>query len=80
MQGPATLAEEAGTSWEIRPLAISSLRQLLLLDPFVILSEGWVRLPESERRDRTPFPTTQTSLGGCPWRGHSLGHWSTLEQ
>lgn len=60
MQGLAALAEVAGTIWEVRLQAISSLRQLLLFDPIAILSEGRVRVPESERRDMTPSLTILT--------------------
>lgn len=70
-QGLAALAEVAGTIQEVRLQSNSSLRQLLLLDPVALLSEGRVRLPESERRDITPSPPTHTSLGICSRLGHS---------
>lgn len=63
MQGLAALAEVAGTIWEVRLQAISSLKQLLLFDPVASLSEGRVRVPESERRDMTPSLTILTP----PW-------------
>lgn len=58
LQGLAAVAEV-----DVRLQAISSLRQLLLFDPVAILSEGRVRLPESERSDVTPSLTNQTLLG-----------------
>lgn len=49
------------------------LRQLLLFDPMTCLSEGQVRLPESQSRTISSSPTAQTRLGVLPAIA-SLGH------
>lgn len=67
--GPCSHTQVARNIWEVRLQAIPETALLLKL--VAILSEGRVRLPESETNDTTSSPTTQTSLGVCPRLGRS---------